>query len=122
MFYQEEYDYNTWTYVTREYIATVTYDSAPNPFFRTLEAGGVIDAMQQTQVNFTSAPQSAQLVQASLLLPFNNPSQVIFRDENDQIVYTINANYTYDSDNYPTSATIAASGNSDSNVYTITFT
>jgi hypothetical protein len=122
LFYQEEYDYTTWSYVTREYIATVTYDNAPNPFFHTLEAGGIIDALQQSQVNFTAVPQSAELVQASLLLPFNNPSQIIYRDENDEIVYTINGNYTYDSDNYPTSATISASGNSDSNVYSISYT
>jgi hypothetical protein len=47
---------------------------------------------------------------------------MVFRDENNEIAYTINANYTYDSDNYPTSATISAAGDNDSNVYNITFT
>lgn len=122
LFYNEEWDPSTFTYVTREYTATVTYDSAPNPFFHTLEAGGIIEAMELSQVNFTSGPQAPQLVQTRMLLPLNNPSQMVFRDENDQVAYTINANYTYDADNYPTSATITAVGNSDSNVYSISYT
>ena len=122
LFYDEEYDYNTHTYVTREYIAEITYDDAPNPFFHTLEAGGIIDVLDQTQLNFSANPQSPDLVQARLLLPLNNPSQIVYRDENDQVAYTINFNYVYDADNYPTSATITAVGNSESNVFSATYT
>lgn len=74
LFYNEEYDPSTFTWVFREYVATVTYDNTPNPFFRTLEAGGIIEALELSQVNFTTGPQSPQLVQARMLLPFNNPS------------------------------------------------
>ncbi|WP_159022505.1 hypothetical protein [Formosa sp. L2A11] len=42
------------------------------------------------------------------MFPLNNPSQVIYRNQENEIVLTLNANYVYDDDNYPKSATLTS--------------
>lgn len=105
-FFEEEYDFNSDSYITKVYTAEVSYDDTHNPFFYTLEAGGIIEVLDGVQLNFSMIPQIPEIVQARLLFPSNNLSQIIYKNEEGEIIYTINANYVYDNENYPTTATI----------------
>jgi hypothetical protein len=105
-FYEEEYDYDSDTYTTKIYTADISYDDTHNPYFYTLEAAGIIEVLDGVQLNFGINPQLPEIVQARMFFPVNNPSQIIYKNEEGELVYTINANYVYDNENYPTSATI----------------
>ncbi|QFZ55042.1 hypothetical protein FEZ18_09675 [Oceanihabitans sp. IOP_32] len=111
-FYEEWYEYNyitgNYEYFKEIYTANISYDDAPNPYFFTLQAGGIIDVLDGIELNFSLNPQVPEIVQAKMLFPSNNPSQIVYKNENGETIYTINANYSYDSDNYPTSGTITA--------------
>ena len=122
-FYEEEYDYDLGIYVTKVYTAELYYDNAHNPYFYTLEAGGIIEVLDGVQLNFSLNPQVPEIVQAKLLFPVKNPSQIIYKNEEGEIVYTINANYIYDNENYPTSATVTAVSIEDSeqSTYSVVF-
>ncbi|SDR79344.1 hypothetical protein [Winogradskyella sediminis] len=113
-FYEEEYDYNTDSYYTKIYTAEISYDNTHNPYFYTLEAGGIIEVLDDVQLNFSLNPQIPEIVQARLLFPVNNPSQLIYKNEEGEIIHTINVNYSYDNENYPTSATVTAVSVQDS--------
>lgn len=113
-FYEEEYDYNTDSYFTKIYTAEISYDNTHNPYFYTLEAGGIIEVLDDVHLNFSMNPQIPEIVQARLLFPVNNPSQLIYKNEEGEIIYTINVNYSYDNENYPTSATVTAVSIQDS--------
>lgn len=113
-FYEEEYDYNTNSYYTKIYTAEISYDNTHNPYFYTLEAGGIIEVLDDVQLNFSMNPQIPEIVQARLLFPVNNPSQLIYKNEEGEIIHTINVNYSYDNENYPTSATVTAVSVQDS--------
>lgn len=123
-FFEEEYDAGSGDYISKVYTATLTYDDAPNPFYYTMVAGGLIDVLDNVQLNFSLTPQSSEIVQARLLFPVNNLSQITYRNEEGETVYSINANYKYDTDNYPTSGTVTAVSvmDSDQGVVSVTFT
>ena len=70
--------------------------------------------MDDVQLNFSMNPQIPEIVQARLLFPVNNPSQIIYKNEEGEIINTINVNYSYDNENYPTSATVTAVSIQDS--------
>lgn len=122
-FFEEEYDYQSDTYMTKIYTAEVSYDNVHNPYFYTLEAAGIIDVLDGVQLNFNMNPQVPEIVQARLLFPVNNPSQIIYKNEEGEILYTINVNYVYDNEHYPTSATVTAISIEDSeqSTYSATF-
>ena len=105
-FYEEEYDYDEDAFVPVVYTAEVAYDSQPNPYYYTLKAGGLIEVMDNVKLNLNLGAQVAEVVQARLLFPVNNISQIVYRDGNGDIEYTMNANYVYDQDGYPTSGTL----------------
>ncbi len=107
MFLKNEYDYDTDEYWTKEYTAEIKYDDAPNPFYSTLAAAGVIDALDKVKLNF-SITQPLDLVKAKLLFPLNNPSQIIYKNEEGETLVTLSANYDYDEDNYPKSAVMTS--------------
>lgn len=113
-FYEEEYDFNSNSYFTKIYTVEISYDNTHNPYFYTLEAGGIIEVLDDVQLNFSMNPQIPEIVQARLLFPVNNPSQLIYKNEEGEIIYTINVNYSYDNENYPTSATVTAVSIQDS--------
>ena len=102
----------TYNYTTQEeemvyYTAEVFYDNKPNPYYKTAEAAGLIEVMDRVRLNFALAPQADEIVKAGMLFPNNNPSQIIYKDENGEVQYSINMAYTYDGD-YPTSATVTS--------------
>lgn len=112
----EEYDYMTFTYVTTEYTAEVIYDNAPNPYFYTLDAGGIIDVLDGVELNFSMNIQVPEIVQARMLLTVNNPKKITYKDSDGTIVYEITADYVYDADNYPTSATVTSESFEDNEI------
>ncbi|MEP2056522.1 MAG: hypothetical protein ABJJ05_01865 [Maribacter litoralis] len=122
-FIEYDYDYMTGEEEVVYYTAEISYDDKPNPFFKTAEAAGLIDVMDQIRLNFAAAPQAEEIVRAKALFPNNNPSQVLYKNEDGEIEYTINMSYTYDGD-YPTTATVSTvSEYSDENeTYVTTFT
>ncbi|WP_212745825.1 hypothetical protein [Winogradskyella algicola] len=130
-FYEYEYDWQTDTEDQVEYTAQITYDSNPNPYFYTLDAAGIIDAMDQVDLNFSMNVSNPEIIQARALLPLNNVSSITYRDEDGNVVYEIEADYVYNSDDYPTSATVTGTsydedydGNpvSETGVFSATYT
>jgi hypothetical protein len=118
-----EYIYNQSTFEEEMvyYTAEVTYDNKPNPFYKTAEAAGLIEVMDRVRLNFSLTPQPAEIVKAKALFPNNNTSQIVYKDENGEVVYIINLAYTYDGD-YPTSATVTSISTEGSNsTYNTTF-
>tara|TARA_R110000744_G_C19279804_1_gene553471 strand:+ start:253 stop:1014 length:762 start_codon:yes stop_codon:yes gene_type:complete len=120
-----EYDYD---YITGEeevvyYTAEISYDNKPNPFYKTAEAAGMIDVLDQIKLNFAAAPQAEEIVRAKALFPNNNPSQIVYKNAEGEIEYTINLSYTYDGD-YPTAATVSSvsADGGDNVTYLTTFT
>ncbi len=85
--------------------ANLTYDDKPFTFYYTLEAAGIIDVLNNTRLNFsyTSTPE---IIMAKLLLPVNNPTGAVIKDENNVEVGSIVVNYSYGEDKYPTSASV----------------
>jgi len=122
-FYEEDYDENSNSYLAKIYTAEVSYDDTHNPFFYTLEAGGIIEVLDGVKLNFSMTPQNSKIVKARSLFPVNNPSQIIYKNQEGEIIYTRNANYDYDNDNYPTSATITSVSvkYSKQYIYSVTF-
>lgn len=122
-FIEYDYDYMTGEEEVVYYTAEISYDDKPNPFYKTAEAAGMIDVLDQIKLNFAAAPQVEEIVRAKALFPNNNPSQVVYKNEEGEIEYTINMSYTYDGD-YPTAATVSTvSMHSDENeTYLTTFT
>lgn len=107
-FYEEEYDSDEGGYVPVVYTAEIGYDSQPNPYYYTLRAGGLIEVMDNVKLNMNLGAQVPEVVQARLLFPVNNISQVVYRDGDGEIQYTMNANYVYGQDGYPTAATFTS--------------
>jgi hypothetical protein len=118
MFLEERYDWDTDSYIVSEYTAEVSYDNAPNPYFYTLDAAGLIDVLDNIQLNFSADIAAPELVQARLLLPVNNVSGITYKDEDGNVLFQIVANYVYDADNYPTSASVTSTDLDTNEVYT----
>lgn len=130
-FYEYEYDWQTDTEEQVAYTAVVSYDSNPNPYFYTLDAAGIIDALDQVDLNFSVNVTSPEIIQARALFPLNNVSSITYRDEDGNVVYEIEADYVYNSVDYPTSATVTGTsydedfnGNSisETSIYSATYT
>ncbi|MBW1298209.1 hypothetical protein [Aquimarina litoralis] len=123
---EDYYEYNQTTgqyeEITEEYIATITYDATPNPYFYTFEAAGLIEVLDKVQLNFSMMPQSPEIVQARALFPLNNIKSITYKDEDGEIVGELKVDYVYDADNYPTSATMTVIDDEGSeSVYAITY-
>ncbi|MAX69698.1 MAG: hypothetical protein CMC76_01135 [Flavobacteriaceae bacterium] len=112
-FYEMEYDFNTDDYIQVEYTAEVSYDSEPNPYFYTLEAAGIIDVLDQVDLNVTFNTSSPEIIQARALFPLNNISSITYRDDEGVLLYEINADYVYNDVDYPTSGTVTATAYED---------
>ncbi len=123
LFKEEKYDYNTGNYVIFDYTADVSYDEEHNPYYYTLEAGGLIEVMDDVKFNFSPNAQNPEIVLARKLLPLNNPSKLIYKNEDGSIVSQVLIDYVYDQDNYPTQATITATSleSGDTSVYTASY-
>lgn len=105
---EEDYDYTTNTSEVLETTAEISYDNVHNPYFYTLESAGIIDVMDRIQLNFNMTPQNSDLVKARALFPVNNPTKIVYKDENGIPSYQIDVTYEYDAVNYPISAIVVA--------------
>ncbi|MGB2338910.1 MAG: hypothetical protein ACPH7I_03395, partial [Flavobacteriaceae bacterium] len=67
---------------------------------------------------------SPEIVKVKDLFPMNNLSQIIYKNEEGDPVFSININYSYDDENYPVSATITAVDieESEQSVSSVSFT
>lgn len=124
VFIEEEYDYNSGTYTTVEYTAEISYDTEPNPYFYTLQAAGIIEVLDNVELNFSLNPQTPEIVQARALFPLNNIKRIIYKDENSVVIYEIAADYVYNDVDHPITATVTASSPADNeiSVYTLAYT
>jgi hypothetical protein len=100
-------DYWCDEYEVKIYTAELSYDDAHNPFYHTFNAGGIIDVLDNVELNFGSS-QSPEIVKVKDLFPMNNLSQIIYKNEEGEQLVSLNINFSYDDENYPTSATITA--------------
>lgn len=100
-------DYWCDEYEVKIYTAELSYDDAHNPFYHTFNAGGIIDVLDNVELNFGSS-QSPEIVKVKDLFPMNNLSQIIYKNEEGESLVSLNVNFSYDDENYPTSATITA--------------
>ena len=117
-FFEEEYvgfDYNSYTeiYEDKIYTATLSYDTAPNPFYHTLKSAGIIDVLDNVNLDFSGPNVAADIVKARALFPVNNLSKIEYKDEEGTLLYTINLKYVYDNQNYPTSVMVTATDEED---------
>jgi hypothetical protein len=120
---EDDYDYCYDEYEIKIYTAELSYDDAHNPFYHTFNAGGIIDVLDNVELNFGSS-QSPEIVKVKDLFPMNNLSQIIYKNEEGEQLVSLNINFSYDDENYPTSATITAVDieESEQSVYSVIFT
>lgn len=123
-FFEEEYNFSTNSYEMVEYTAEVSYDSQPNPYFYTLEAAGIIDVMDDVDLNFSMNPSAPEIVQARALFPSKNIKQILYKDASGTVVYDIKADYSYNALNYPTTATVTGESvqDNETSVFSLTYT
>lgn len=105
-----------------EFTAKVTYDAAPNTFFYTLKAAGIIDVLDNVELNLNMQSLPQEIVEARLLLPVNNPTKVVIKDATGAVVSTTRTDYVYTSDNYPTSATITETSEDGVSITAVAYT
>lgn len=103
------------------YTATLSYDDKPFAFYYTLDAAGIIEVLNNTQLNFSMIAVNPEIILAKLLLPVNNPVRAIIRDENNMEVARIDVNYTYSADNYPISSQITTQEDGFVDQYTVLY-
>lgn len=97
----------------------IIYDAAPNPFFYTLRAAGLLDVLDRVNINMRY--QSPLIIKAKLLLPFNNIIGGIFKNEQGVTKYEVHAVYQYSSARYPISATVNIITPDDVKEYTVNY-
>ena len=85
------------------HIANLSYDNIPFTFYYTLDAAGIIAVLNDVRLQFY---MPTEIVMAKKLLPVFNPINAVIKNSLNQEIGSIAVNYTYDSDNYPTNATV----------------
>ncbi|MFP9112917.1 hypothetical protein ACLI1A_03175 [Flavobacterium sp. RHBU_3] len=108
--------------IYEQYVGEITYDDKPNPYYYTLEAAGIIEVLNNLDLNFSLTPQSEELIKAKLLLPANNPKKVVIKYEDGTVKKTVVTDYVYDDKNYPTSATATETSEYGTWIYNTTYT
>lgn len=83
------------------FTATLTYDSKPFTYYYTLDAAGIIDVLYDVRLQFY---MPEKIRKARELLPVNNPTKGIVKDEQGNEVLRVTVDYQYDEDNYPDTA------------------
>lgn len=117
----ELYEYDYWgDRITNT--AHLTYDDKPFTFYYTLDAAGIIKVLNDTRLNFNYNPATTpEIIMAKLLLPVNNPTGAIIKNENNEEIGSINVNYAYGEDKYPTSASVIVNDYGYVENYSVTY-
>lgn len=105
-----------------EFTAKVTYDTAPNTFFYTLKAAGIIDVLDNVELNLNMQSLPPEIIKAKLLLPVNNPTKVVIKNASGSVVSTTQTDYVYTADKYPTSATITETSEEGVSILAVAYT
>ncbi|RZJ65313.1 MAG: hypothetical protein EOO50_14125 [Flavobacterium sp.] len=95
--------------IIEEFEGFITYDNKPNPFWYTLQAAGIIDVLENVELNFSSVPQAEELIMAKQLLFKNNPKSFVLKHLNGTVASQVNATFVYGTDGYATSGTFTSS-------------
>lgn len=82
------------------YIANISYDDKPNPYFYTIKAAGLIDILDDIYLDFGYVPQELQ--KARELIPYNYFSSIIIKNVQGQTIAEVQFDNTYDDDDYLT--------------------
>ncbi|WP_407264181.1 hypothetical protein [Tenacibaculum maritimum] len=121
-FNEEEYDDSNNEVVIKKYVAELTYDDAPNPYFYTLEAAGIIAILDRVELDFTVNPQATEIIKARALFPVNNLSRIVYKNEENEVKHSITIDYEYDKDNYPVKGVATSVGTSgDTDTISVTY-
>lgn len=114
------YDYHEVIEINKAYI---TYDDKPYFMYNTLDAAGIIRALDKTRLNFNLNITAQDLIIAKTLLPVNNVSKIEVKDSNNRLMQKITLSYDYSSDNYPASIfmTSVADGEVEAKTINITY-
>ncbi|MFV0484069.1 MAG: hypothetical protein ACK5MG_08260 [Bacteroidales bacterium] len=104
-----------------KYTAEISYETAHNPYYSTLKAGGIIEVLNNVDLNFGSL-EVPTLVKAKTLFPVNNLKKIIYKDETGKQISAMTATYVYNADNYPTSAEFTSvNEHGDASVANVTY-
>lgn len=104
------------------FTAKITYGTAPNAFFYTMKAAGIIDVLDEVELNLNMQGTPAEIVQARVMLPLNNPTKLIIKNSEGSVVSTTLTSYVYNSFNYPTSAIVVTTEDGSTETVNFTFT
>lgn len=121
LFFEEEYNFESDGYMSKQYSAELTYEDTPSVYFHTLKAAGLIEVLDQVKLNFSMQPQAQEILKARTLLPNNNISKITYKDEEGAVTFEIETFYTYDADNYPTQVTVTSKSSDETQVYKINY-
>ncbi|MGB2128353.1 MAG: hypothetical protein ACPHXR_02640 [Flavicella sp.] len=117
--YNSDLGYYEYYYVDKIYTASLSYDDAPNPFYYTLKSAGIIDILDNVDLIMSSSLKVEEIVKARKLFPVNNLSKIAYKDEEGNLLYTINLKYIYDSKDYPTSVMVTATDGEDGEIESV---
>lgn len=121
LFFEEEYNDGSDDYISKQYSAELTYEATHSVYFHTLKATGLIDVLDQVKLNFSMQLQAQEILKARTLLPNNNISKIIYKDEEGAVTFEIETFYTYDADNYPTQVTVTSKSSEETLVYKLNY-
>jgi len=108
--------------IAEEYVSEITYDSQINPFLHTMEKAGFLQVLENISLNFSAVPTAQELIAAKQLLWVNNPKRFVVKKLSGEIVEEAVANYVYNADGYPTSATFTSTNGDGISVASATYT
>ena len=94
----------------------------PNPTFFTLEAAGIIEVLDNVQLQFSPMPTPEEIIAARMLYPVNNPIGMVIRDEAGSTVAQITISHVYDDEDYPTSSNVVIVSDEGDSGYQLTYT
>lgn len=116
------FDRNDSGAIEEEYVSEITYDSQVNPFLHTMEKAGFLQVLENISLNFSAVPTAQELIAAKQLLWVNNPKRFVVKNLAGEIVQDAVANYVYNADGYPTSATFTSTNADGVSVVSTTYT
>ncbi len=98
----------------------IVYSDTPNPYFYTFKAAGIIDVLDQTNLNF--GPTTPAIIKARELMPVNNIRSILVKELDGSRVSEVQINYKYDQDKYPQSADVIAFNTDEFTNFSILYT
>ncbi len=117
IYFEKEYNYNDDTFEEKEYRAEITYDNKPNFIFHTLKRGGFIALLDNSNIGFKGA--NIEAIKAKSLMPINNLTKYVLKNDKGEIVKSKEVTYQYDKDGYIIKATHIDSESTKKDTYVV---